>query len=99
MLYYGCGETVQCLFLLQGAAWFCFMFSVLGLVIFIIRSCIFCRRRAVVPSMASRGGASVLAADDNYHGEASAGGPTEERPSVIWTANWRKGRGLTNTCL
>ena len=48
----------------QGAAWFCFMFSFFGLIIFLVRSFIFCRRRATVPSMPQ--GSAVLKADDNY---------------------------------
>ncbi len=54
------------------------MFSFFGLVIFIIRSCIFCRRRAVVPSMSE--GTPVLTADDKY---ASSTEPVDEKPKAI----------------
>lgn len=47
----------------QGAAWFCFMFLFFSMVVFLVRSCILCRRRASIPAMDDT---EILTAQDNY---------------------------------
>ena len=50
--------------ILQGAAWFCFLFAVISTTVFLVRLCIFLRRRAKIPSMG--GNTEILAAEDNF---------------------------------